>query len=63
MIKIDVLRKYLHIEKYADGTLYVYADNKKRHSKLVRLKDMDNECRMDSCDIAVPLADFLEVKQ
>lgn len=63
MIKVDVKRKYLHIEKYADGTLYVYADNKRRNSKVVKLKDMDNECRMNGCDIVVPLKDFLIVKE
>lgn len=65
MIKIDVRRKYLHFERYRDGSVYIYASDKQHGGKKVTLKQMDSECSMDVGDsfhLIVPLKDFLEVK-
>lgn len=66
MIKIDVSRKYLHFERFRDGKVYIYADDKTWNGQQITLKEMDNECYMnvgDSFHLVIPLADFLTVKE
>lgn len=64
VIKIGPIRKYLHVERHKDGTLYIYADNRVWDGNPVTLRSMDNECNMevgDTFNIYIPLEDFIGV--
>jgi hypothetical protein len=51
---------YLHVQRYPDGELFVFADNRKRF-KLKTLQDLNEECYV-SGNISIPITSFFDGK-
>lgn len=62
ILKVQSKRKYLHIEVDVNGSLYVYADDRKwKGSQTKTLKDLDEGCQMGHNRITIPLDDFISI--